>query len=424
MKALVIGGARSGSAVSLLLNKQGYDVTLVSRDPFDTMDLLMEKGIEVILDDQETDIYDDYDIVVKNPGIPNTHPLVKRFNRVLNEIDIASQLNPSGTYYAISGTNGKTTTTHLLHQMLLKKDKNALLAGNIGVPLSQKIYEQGDMKRDVALEIAAFQIEGTPHFKPKVFSLLNLTPDHLDRYDSAEDYYQAKLKLVQNAKIFLRNFDDPNSMRYTKKTMPNVLDVSIKEKKDIYIHNEVAYFKDTVLFHVKDLKLQGEHNLSNALFASAMAFIAGVDPKDITDVLNEFGGVEHRLEFVRNYKGVAYYNDSKATNPESCEKALLSFKEPVILLAGGKDEKIAFDLLAQYASKCKAVYLFGESKYLLKEVFPNAILTDTLEMAFKAASESAKAADVVLLSPACASYDQFKNFEERGKLFKSLVMKL
>ena len=138
MKALVIGGARSGSAVSLLLNKQGYDVTLVSRDPFDTMDLLMEKGIEVILDDQDTDIYDDYDIVVKNPGIPNTHPLVKRFNRVLNEIDIARQLNPSGTYYAISGTNGKTTTTHLLHQMLLKKDKNALLAGNIGVPLSLK----------------------------------------------------------------------------------------------------------------------------------------------------------------------------------------------------------------------------------------------------------------------------------------------
>ena len=421
MRALVIGGARSGMGVSLLLNKEGYDVTLVSRDPFDTIELLESKGIKVVLDDKETDKYDDFELIVKNPGIPNTHPLVKRFKHVYNEIEIASRFNPKGQYYAISGTNGKTTTTHLLHAMLMKKDNHALLAGNIGIPLSQKIYEEGDLKRDVALEIAAFQIEGTEKFSPVVYALLNLTPDHLDRFENADAYYNAKLKLVESSQTFIRNIDDANIVRLTKNVKTDVLNLSLKEKADIYIDQNTAYFKDQFLFDINDLKLKAEHNMSNALFAASMAYLAGVSVMDIQSVLKEFTGIEHRLEYVDTIKGVAYYNDSKGTNPESTEKALTSFDQPILLLAGGYDENIEFDVLSKYASKCKEVYLFGQSKSKLKEIFKDAHLVEDMASAFKLASEAATEGDVVLLSPACASYDQFKNFEERGTIFKSYV---
>ena len=197
-KALRIGGARSGYGVARLLRSMQYEVYLVSRDDFEKRFELENRGVIVSLNDQDTDAYDDVDLVVKNPGIPNSHPLVSRFDHVINEIEIATQFHTNGHYYAISGTNGKTTATTLLYEMLLRKDESAVLAGNVGISLSEKVDEIGNADVDVALEISAFQIEGTPNFKPDVYALLNLTPDHLDRFDSEYDYYQAKLALIPN----------------------------------------------------------------------------------------------------------------------------------------------------------------------------------------------------------------------------------
>ncbi len=419
--ALVIGGARSGSGAALLLKHLGYHVVLVARDDFDKRKELEDGGIEVILDDADTDRFDHFDLVVKNPGIPNDHPLVKRFKTVLNEIDLAFRFHSQGLYYAISGTNGKTTTTSILYEMLKRKNESAVLAGNIGVSLSEVVLETKDIPIDVAIEISAFQMEGTPNFKPKVYGLLNLTPDHLDRYQDENDYYQAKLKIVDQADIFIRNIDDKNIVKLTNKNK-NTLDLSLTKKADIYIIDQKVYFKTVMLFETQTMKLVGAHNLLNMMFASTMAYLAGVSLIDIQAVVSSFKGVEHRLEYVDTLDGRVFYNDSKATNPESTEKALQSFDKPVILLAGGYDKKIKFDLLSQFNPK--AVILFGESKYLLKQVFKEAYIVDAMQDALDKAMTISEVGDVILLSPACASYDQFENFEARGIAFKNMVNKL
>ena len=421
MKALVIGGAKSGYGASLLLQKLGYSVVLVSRDDFEGSKELEKLGVKVILDDSDTDAYDAYDLVIKNPGIPNYHQLVKRFDTVYNEIEIAFNYHTKGRYYAISGTNGKTTTTTLLHEMLKRKSEEALLAGNIGIALSEMIYKLGNEPVDVALEISAFQMEGSPNFAPEVYALLNLTPDHLDRFKDEESYYKAKLTPIKKSKWFIRNIDDENIVRLTTKD-EQTLDVSLSRKADIYIEDNAGYFKGVKLFDLDILKVVGEHNILNALVASSMAYLANVSIKDIRYVLSNFKGVEHRLEYVEEIDGVRYYNDSKATNPESTEVALKSFDQSVILLAGGYDKKISFDLLKDYP--VKLAILYGESKYQLAKIFKNYILVENLEEAMKVAQEKSTKGDVVLLSPACASYDQFESFEKRGNLFKDIVKSL
>lgn len=422
MKALVIGAARSGIGAANLLLKNGYEVTLVSRDDFVERETLEKKGIKVILNDHYHEAYDAMDLVVKNPGISNDHPLVSKMKNIMTEIDIAARFNPHGKYYAISGTNGKTTTTELLYKMLETLDEKALLAGNIGIALSQKIYEIGDVKQNVALELSSFQMEHLPSFSPEVYALMNLTPDHLDRYVDEDEYYKVKTKLGLKAKVFIRNADDKNIMRLTNNFKGEIYDLSLNSKKDIYIEDDKAYFRDAFLFDVQDVHLKAKHNLYNALFASSMAHLAGVTQSDIQHVLNTFTGVKHRLEFIVEKEGVLYYNDSKATNPEATEKALQAFDAPIILLAGGKDEKNPFEVLSQYEDKCKSVFLFGETKHQLKEIFKKGILVDDLESAFKEAQKIATEGDVILLSPACASYDQFKNFEVRGDLFRKLSL--
>lgn len=422
MKALVIGGARSGYGAAALLIKMGYEVTLVSNSDFERRQDLEAMGVEVVLDDSETSQYDHFDMIVKNPGISNAHPLVKRFKHVINEIELASLVNTAANYYCVSGTNGKTTTVTMLYEMLKLKDDTALLAGNVGYALSEDVYHSGNIKRDIALEISAFQMDNTPTLKPKVYALLNLTPDHLDRYDSVEDYYQAKLRIVDRCEYFIRNFDDK---AIVERTMDRrAIDVSLNVKKDVYIENNVVYFREVALFKVDDLKVRGEHNLMNAMFASTIAYLAGVGVEAIRSVLKEFGGVAHRIEYVDTLENVSFYNDSKGTNPEATVVALKSFDTPVILLAGGYDENISFDLLKQYKDKVKTSILFGESKYLLQEVFDNSILVEDLKEAVAQAWQMADSGDVILLSPACASYDQFKNFEERGNLFKEYVKAL
>ncbi|HZJ86948.1 MAG TPA: UDP-N-acetylmuramoyl-L-alanine--D-glutamate ligase, partial [Erysipelothrix sp.] len=357
MKALVIGGARSGTGVAHLLNKHGYDVILVSRDDFSTSKELSEGGVEVILNDSYQPRFKDVDLVIKNPGIPNTHPILKHFKEVYNEVELAQIYNPLGSYYAISGSNGKTTTIQLLYQMLQTLKTPALLAGNVGISLSQKLFEIGDIKQNVALELSSYQIEGLKTFRPQIYALLNLSPDHLDRYDSLEAYYQTKVSLAYNCDLFVRNIDDENIMRLSQ-DLTNTIDISLEKKADVYIEDGTAYYEDVALFIVDEVLLNAPHNLYNAMFASFMAYKAGVKIENIRQVLKSFSGVEHRLEFVKEIKGIKYYNDSKSTNPKSLETALHSFSEPLILLAGGKDEKVSFEGFNLQKENIKQVILF------------------------------------------------------------------
>lgn len=422
MRALVIGAGISGLGSARLLNHESYEVTLVTNRDFSSRKLCEDEGIKVVLNDRDLSLVQDYDIVVKSPGIPNDHPLVSQFDYTMDEIELASLFTSKLHYYAISGTNGKTTTVSLLHAMLLKKNNNAILAGNVGASLSETIIHDRKEK-DVALEISAFQMENMRSFAPDMYGVLNLTPDHLDRFESVNEYYQAKLSILDRVGIFVRNWDDKTIVELTKDYQGSVINLSMEHQEgmDVFIKDGAVYFENTLLFVINEMLLKGKHNVLNASFAALMAYKAGVSLEEIQSTLASFGGVEHRCEFVRTINGISYYNDSKATNPESTLVCLQSFTQPTILLAGGFDKKISFDLLKPFSESLKAVYLFGESALELKAVLPQGILVDTMLDALELATQSAVVGDVVVLSPACASYDQFNNFEERGNIFKAKV---
>lgn len=426
MNALVIGGARSGLAVAKLLNAKGYDVTLTTNQDFPQRDAIERLGIRVSLNDRDLNLVKPYDVVVKNPGISNNHPLVCKFESVVNEIEVATWFAPHYTYYAVSGTNGKTTTVSLLHEMLVSKNDNALLAGNVGYALSEAVFQDGDAARDVALEISAFQMEGTPSFAPDVYGILNLSPDHLDRYDgNAEAYYAEKVRILPNVKCFVKNMDDANIVRLTQNYRGETITLSLKNQNtDIYRDGTHIMYRDVRLFDLRSLKIVGEHNIYNAAMAAYMAYRAHVPVETIQNVVASFTGVEHRIEYVATVHGVRYYNDSKATNPESTEVALKAFDKNIILLAGGFDKRISFEGLRPYANRIKAIYVFGESAEQIKSVFPNAVVVKTMLDGTKNAINIAVSGDVVLLSPACASYDQFDNYEQRGTIFKEYIKTL
>ncbi|AMC93177.1 UDP-N-acetylmuramoylalanine--D-glutamate ligase [Erysipelothrix larvae] len=425
MRALVIGAARSGVGAAHLLTQQGYHVTLVSNQDFNERDDLETMGVQVILDDSETDQFDQVDLVIKNPGIPNSHPLVSRFSHVINEIELASMYNPSGKLYGISGTNGKTTTVSLLYDMFKIHDSHAIVVGNIGIPYSEIVYQEGDVSRNVALELSSFQMENLPGLKLEAYALMNLTPDHLDRYESVEAYFSVKSRFGSQAKVVVRNADDAEVMKYTQSLEVPFINVSLESKQHVYLEKGWCFYGEDRLFPCDALQLAGKHNLMNAMFAAVMAYLGGVTSDQITQALSTFKGVEHRLELVQTLHGVRYFNDSKATNPESTEKALSAFDDhQVILLAGGYDKKIPFDILANYTSKLKAIYVFGDSALSIKSVFEEAIVVETMFEALQQAHKIATEGDVVLLSPACASFDQFKDYEDRGRQFKKMVHEL
>ena len=428
MKALVIGAARSGLAIAKLLRQRAYDVVLTDLKEVSEKKRLEEMGISVYDGGHPSSLLEQkYDLVVKNPGIPHTSPFVQELSKqgyfIYNEIEIASRM-VNYTIAAITGTNGKTTTTSLLEVMLKRKDERNLACGNIGLAFSEVVAERGDVTLDVAMEIAAFQLLGCDRFKPKVSVILNLAPDHLDVFGDVEAYYAAKCRIYQaqdENDVFLKNLDDENIVALTQDVKAAVLTFSLQQKADIHIENGWVKFKEEKLFEVASLNITGMHNVSNAMVAASMAYLMGVEPLDIQAVCAEFTGVEHRLEYITTIKGVRYYNDSKATTAESTEVALKAFDSNIILLAGGYDKKTGFDILKPHLHRLKAMYTFGVTRDQFKQLYPSAVLTETMEEALMHAFDCAKEGDVVLLSPACASYDQFDNYEQRGKLFKQFV---
>lgn len=431
-KVLVIGAALSGTRVSQLLVKKGYDVTLTdSKEIFNRLEL--EKIGVHVYDGGHPDFLkeENWEFIVKNPGIPYHVPFVSYFNEkqvpIYNEIEVAYRYAKNMRFACITGTNGKTTTTTLLGELLKRKNPKSFSAGNIGVPLSEIVMKNEDLNCDVALEIAAFQLLGCPTLRPRVSVCMNLTPDHLDYFKSLDKYYDAKMLVYQNQKEddwFLLNIDDCEIVKRAIHVPCQIVTFSLEKEADLCLKDGWVTLFDIPLFKAEDLHLPGKHNLQNAMVASAMAYKMGVSIEDIQDCIFHFKGVEHRIEFVREYKGVKYYNDSKGTNVDATVVALKAFEKPVILLAGGYDKKTGFEGLRPYLNRIKTMIVYGETKYQLKELMPEAIVKDTMEEAVALASEIAKEEDVVLLSPVCASWDQFKSYEERGEQFKKQVNEL
>ena len=428
-KVLVIGGARSGCAVAKLLAKHHYHVILTDQNEVKEKEELAQYGIEVLDQGHPDDLKNStYAFVVKNPGIPYHAPFIAYFVEhnvtIYTEIEIAYRYAKRFTYGAISGTNGKTTITSILHE-LLQYNKKALVAGNIGIPLSECVLQYEEEEKQVALELSNFQLLGCETFHPHVSVVCNLSADHLDYMKSEEAYYQSKMKIFENQTkddFFLRNVDDPLVMKYAQNIPATIIDFSlVRDDVDLYIKDGNVYLNDILLFAIDTLKIVGSHNVSNAMVAACMAYKMGVRIVDIQNGLANFQSVEHRLEYVAEKDGVLFYNDSKATNPEAVVPALNAFEKNIILLAGGYDKQLPFTILKPFDDKVKMCYTFGQTQNAFKNIFTHVQTCDTMESAFRHAVALANKGDVIVLSPACASYDQFASYEQRGDVFKQYV---
>ena len=427
-KVLVIGCAKSGYWAAKLLNKKGYDVSITDIRVIKEKEELEGLGIKVFEGGHPDVLKDiDWSFIVKNPGIPYSNPFVSYFvetgKEIYTEIEIALRYPIAYDIAAITGTNGKTTITTLVYE-ILKEDTIAYPCGNIGTALSEIVYKHENESANIALEISAFQLLGAPTFHPQVAVIANLSPDHLDYFDSLQDYYDAKNLIYKNmtgSDWFLRNIDDETVMANLKEINCHIVDYSLVKEADLMLKGDEVTLFGEVLFNKNDLKIIGRHNLQNAMIAAAMAFKLGAKRESIKRVISTFEGVAHRIEFVDEIDGVLYYNDSKGTNVDSTITALKAFDKPVILLAGGHDKHTGFKELEDYTDKMKKLITFGETREELAKLKDDPIICNDMEEALNKTREIAEKDDVILLSPACSSYDQFKNFEERGEIFKELV---
>ncbi|HET7153653.1 MAG TPA: UDP-N-acetylmuramoyl-L-alanine--D-glutamate ligase [Candidatus Kapabacteria bacterium] len=441
-KFAVIGAARSGVAVARLLHEHNARVFVSDSKPLKTM-----KSAAAQLDElsipyefgKHTGKVQECDALVLSPGVPSTIPVVKlaaqNKKKIYSEIEIAYNYCKA-PIVAITGSNGKTTTTSLIGDIFKRSGRKTFVAGNIGLAFSD-IVNDTDEKSVVVLEVSSFQLEHIEEFRPKVSVLLNISPDHLDRYDSYEDYIQAKFRIAENQRgrdVFIYNYDDTVVRDFAETLSIKAMPFSREQemKGGIYAKDGKVVVsvekKEETLIQASEIGIRGAHNLSNAMAAVLAARAMDVDNKSICEGLKNFKGVEHRLEFVRELKGVKYVNDSKATNVDSVWYALQSFTEPIILIAGGKDKGASYAPLRPLMEKnVKAMVLIGEAaKKMEKELgdVVKCVHGDSMEDAVKQARAQASAGDVVLLSPACASFDMFDNYEHRGRVFKEIVMNL
>ncbi|MBQ1386256.1 MAG: UDP-N-acetylmuramoyl-L-alanine--D-glutamate ligase [Erysipelotrichales bacterium] len=432
-KALIIGAAISGIGAARLLNKYGYRVYLTDAKEIKERKELEAEGI-LCFDNGHPDSLKDneYDLIVKNPGIPYRVPFVRYFTdkgyKMYNEMEIACRFSSGMRIAAVTGTNGKTTTATLLGAILEANSPYGITAGNMGVSLCDIVRDHPEERRDVGLEIAALQLIGTETFHPHTAVIMNLTPDHLDYFGTLDNYYHAKTLIYRNMTkddTFFFNADDPVIAEYCQDIPASVVKFST-ERTDTELRAEdgKVMLGDVCLFETKDLHIPGKHNLQNAMVAAGMAYKMDVPTDVIQQVISSFKGVEHRIEYTATINGVRYYNDSKGTNPDAVMVALKAFDEPIHLLAGGYDKKLPFDSLAPFLPKIKQMYVYGATKDALKKLDPRALEFNDMNEAIHAAYERALPGEVVLLSPACASWDQFPNYEVRGKIFKEIVRSL
>ena len=442
-KIVVIGMGRSGISVARLLNNLGGHVFL--SDSKNASELkseirdLKNENIEFETGRHTEKILRNTDLIILSPGVPSDTDLLKVASGknipVLSEVEIAYQLLKS-PIIAVTGTNGKTTTTTLIGEILKSSGYKTEVAGNIGNPLSN-LVNKTDKDNLIVAEISSFQLENIDKFKPWISLILNITPDHLNRHKDLEGYIEAKKKIFINQEkedFLILNADDPVVSRMAEEAKCKVLFFSRKKelKEGIFVKgNEIISILNglpSFKCPVASLKIPGPHNLENALASIAVALLCKVDFDVLIKVISEFTGVEHRLELVDEVKGVRFINDSKATNVDSALKALESFNKPIILIAGGRDKGSPYSPLGSLVKeKVKALVLLGEARDKIKSElgsYTKVYMVRDLKEAVKTSFSSAEEGDIVLLSPACSSYDMFDNYEERGKEFKRLVMQI
>ena len=433
-KVFILGMARSGYEAAKILAKDN-EVIVNDRDEQDVDQVkeLESLGVKVIIGGNPIDLFDDsFDLMVKNPGIKYDHPAVVKAHElgmdVINEVELAYKYMAKGVnIIGVTGSNGKTTTVTLIYNILKEAGFPVYLGGNIGTPLCHfvKDLKSGDY---LVMEISDHQLCDMYDFKTNVSLLNNIFEVHTDFHDSHEKYKMTKKKIFNNHTkddIAIINYDNEEAMEVSKDIPSTKYYFSKNSKQNVYLLNDAIYYKDEKVIDCKDIKLKGIHNYENIMGVISVVKLYDVDNKYIFKVLNTFSGVEHRIEYVDTIDGIMYYNDSKATNCESTKIALRSFKEPTLLLLGGLDRGHSFDDLTDDMKNVKYVACYGETKDRIKD-YCNRInvecdIFDNLVEATKACHEKALSGDVVLLSPACASWDQYKAFEDRGNEFKDTV---
>ncbi|MCJ7839551.1 UDP-N-acetylmuramoyl-L-alanine--D-glutamate ligase [Lederbergia sp. NSJ-179] len=439
-KILVLGLAKSGVVAASLLHQLGAFVTVNDYKPFEEnpdAQGLLEQGIKVICGSHPVELLDEgFELIVKNPGIPYSNPLVRGAVEmglpIITEVELAYQI-AEADMIGITGTNGKTTTTTLIYEMLKQAAKHPLIAGNIGTVASE-VAQIATADNTMVVELSSFQLMGIDTFRPHIAILTNLYEAHLDYHKSWNEYVQAKMNITkkQTADDYLIvNADQEVLMNLAQESAAQIIPFSTKRyiENGASIKNGKLMFLGEEIIDRSEIALPGAHNLENILAATAAAKLKEVDNCDIVSVLSTFTGVKHRTQFVSELHERKFYNDSKATNILAASSALNAFNQPIILLAGGLDRGNGFEDLIPSLSKVKALVLFGQTANKLEEIGKKAgiqtiVHVDNVEEAVPTAYELSDRGDVILLSPACASWDQYKTFEVRGDIFIEAVHKL
>ena len=442
-KVLVVGTGISGIAAAELLIKQKIDTTIFDGNmELDTGKLYakseMLRAIPLLLGDLTKEQASQFDVVVLSPGVPTDLPMVNMMRDmgivIWGEIELAYYF-AKGRVIAITGTNGKTTTTALTGEIMKAFFPKVKVVGNIGIPYTQEALDTTEDTVTVA-EISSFQLETIQEFKPVVSAILNITPDHLNRHHTMENYIRAKEDITKNQtkqEVCVLNYEDEVLREFAVTCPTRVIFFSSQRKMTegfYYADKEIYYAHDgveEVVIHVDELNILGEHNYENVMSACAMATSVGVPIETIREVLRKFQAVEHRIEYVTEKRGVRFYNDSKGTNPDAAIKAIKAMNRPTYLIGGGYDKASEYDeWIESFDGKVKELVLIGQTAQKIESCahshgFMNTVICDTFEEAIKYCYQKSVSGDAVLLSPACASWGMFANYEERGRIFKEIV---
>lgn len=441
-KVLVFGSGISGVGACRLLEQVGKDVILYDGNTTLDVEKIKEQldkatKVQVILGELSEAVIDSLDLVVMSPGVPTDLPIVNQMREkgipIWGEIELAYTYG-KGDVLAITGTNGKTTTTALLGEIMKNFKDSVYVVGNIGNPYTTVALDMTEESVAVA-EVSSFQLETIDTFCPKVSAILNITPDHLNRHHTMEAYIAAKEDITKNQtaeQVCVLNYEDSTTRKIGEKLNCQVLYFSSGHKLDkgIYLDKGNIIYKndeETLICHVDELQLLGTHNYENVMAACGMAISYGVPIDIVRETAKAFAGVAHRIEFVCEKNGVAYYNDSKGTNPDAAIKGIQAMNRKTLLIGGGYDKDSEYEeWIEAFDGKVKCLVLLGQTKEKIanaarKVGFEHIIMTESLEDAVRTCAELAEPGEAVLLSPACASWGMFKNYEERGDKFKEFV---
>ena len=445
-RVLVFGSGKSGIGAADLLGAVGAEPVIYDGNENADKESVLKKTsgtypVEFYAGELPEEVLESLDLVVLSPGVPTDLPLVKRFYEmglpVWGEVELAYRTG-KGRVLAITGTNGKTTTTALLGKIMKDACPSVFVVGNIGTPYTSKAQEMQENSVTVA-EISSFQLETIEEFAPEVSAILNVTEDHLNRHHTMEEYIRVKELITKNQSsedVCVLNYEDEVLRKFGETAVPKVVYFSSVRtlEKGIYLEGDtIVLATETAKIPVVktgELKLLGQHNYENVMAAVAMAYYAGVDMESIRKSVCEFTAVEHRIEYVTEKNGVVYYNDSKGTNPDAAIKGIQAMNRPTYLIGGGYDKESSYDeWIKAFDGKVRCLVLIGQTKEKIKAAaerlgFTDIVLLETLQEAVHFCAEHAKEGEAVLLSPACASWGQFDNYEQRGDMFKKYVSEL